>query len=145
MNVIILVGLPGSGKSTVATKHFPNYVRVNQDILGTRESCLDVARFNLEQNKDIIIDRANINKEQRKYWVNLALGFGAKNVTCIYLDVPEEECIARIHVRKNHETIAEEMPLEKKRSIVYNFNKSFEMPTLSEGFSTVVITRNFDR
>lgn len=145
MNVIILVGLPGSGKSTVAAKYFPNYTRISQDVLGTRGKCLEFMANQLAQNDDVIVDRANINKEQRKFWINLALGFGAKNVTCIYLDVPEEECIARIHVRKGHETIAEEMPLEKKRSIVYNFNKSFELPTLSEGFSTVVITRNFDR
>lgn len=144
MNVIVLVGLPGSGKSTVAKKYFPNYVRISQDLAGNREACIMDMKAAIKRDYDIIIDRTNINRAQRKYWIDLALGAGAKNLTCIYLDVGEEECIARINIRKGHETIKEDMPLEKKRAIVYNFNKSFERPELKEGFSTVIYTRNYE-
>jgi predicted kinase len=143
MKAIILVGLPGSGKSSVCHNWFPGYVRINQDTLGNRQACIDEMVRLLSEKKDVIIDRVNSTKQQRKFWVDIALQMGVESLTAVVLDVPTEECIARIHNRKNHPTIAEMMPLEKKRQIVYNFDKSFELPSISEGFSTVIIHKNY--
>jgi predicted kinase len=142
MKVIIMCGLPGSGKSTLSKNWFPNYFRISQDELGSRNKCIDVMRYALDSKTDVLVDRVNNTKSQRKFWLDLALQAGATAITCVYIQVPEEECIARIHERKGHETISSEMSLDKKREIVYNFNKNFEMPTLDEGFSSILITRN---
>jgi len=142
MRVIILTGLPGAGKSTVCKNWYPNYVRINQDNLGSRDACIKEMIQCLEQNQNVIVDRVNHTTKQRKFWIDLALQHGAESVTSVVLQVPEEECVARIHNRKDHETIKEDMPLEQKKSIVYKFNKDFEMPSLSEGFSTIIIHRN---
>jgi bifunctional polynucleotide phosphatase/kinase len=142
MNVVILTGLPGAGKSTVCKDWFPNYVRINQDTLGNRQACIDEMRKQLDQGHDVVIDRVNHTKQQRSFWIDVAKGYPVKTITSVVLAVPEEECIARIHARRDHETISEDMPLEKKKSIVYKFHHEFEMPTLSEGFNTVIIHRN---
>lgn len=143
MRVIILTGLPGCGKSTVATQWFPNYTRINQDELGDRQACIESMRNALERNFDVIVDRTNVTRDQRKHWIDLALGYGAESLTSIFLDVPEEECIARIDLRKDHPTIKEDMPLEKKKSIVYSFNRTLQIPSLTEGFKTIIIHSNF--
>jgi bifunctional polynucleotide phosphatase/kinase len=142
MNVVILTGLPGSGKSTVCKDWFPTYTRINQDALGNRQACIDEMRKQLDAGNSVVIDRVNVTKQQREIWIDVAKGYPVKSITSVVLAVPEEECIARIHVRKDHETITEDMPLEKKKSIVYNFHQMYEMPTLSEGFNTVIIHRN---
>lgn len=142
MKVILLIGIPGSGKSTICKNWFPKYTRINQDELGDRKKCIAAMHLALQKKQDVIIDRCNMTIEQRKHWVNLALEYGAEAITCIVLDVNEEEAIARIHDRKDHPTIQSSMSLEKKREIVYSFGKTAEFPQLSEGFTSIVITRN---
>lgn len=141
MKVVILCGLPGSGKSTFRNK-YPGYEYINQDELGNRRKCIGIFKTYLKANKNVIIDRTNINKMQRKIWIDLAKEFGVKEINCVFLKVDPEECIKRIHERKNHPTIKELESLDKKKEIVYNFVKSFEMPEIEEGFDKILIIRN---
>jgi predicted kinase len=140
--MIILVGLPGSGKSTIAETHFKqDYYYINQDKMGNREACISAVKKVLESGGNVIIDRVNSTRKQRAYWIELGIGYNCSSITCIVLDVDPEICVGRIVDRKGHETITEEMDIEKKRQIVHQFAKTFESPTLEEGFSSIVITR----
>jgi atypical dual specificity phosphatase len=142
MKVVVLIGIPGSGKSTFARKFFPNFVYVNQDALGDRKACIEAATAALEAGKDVVIDRCNVNKSQRKHWIDLALGYSVDDLIAVSLDVHEEECIARVVSRKEHPNLNHETSLEKIREIVYNFNKSFESPSHDEGFNVLMSVRN---
>jgi len=139
-SVVILVGTPGSGKSTLA-KEFTDHVRISQDVLGSRQNCINECHKHLSSGKSVIIDRTNINRQQRGYWTNIANYYGITNVHCIVLELDPEECIHRISHRVGHETISEHLSIDEKRKIVYNFHKSFEMPSLNEGFKTITITK----
>lgn len=141
--MILLVGLPGSGKSRHYIRHYDNYVYINQDTLGTRDKCIKACEEALRKKQSVIIDRCNFNREQRKYFIDLALEYGVKSIKAIWLFVPEEECIARINIRKNHPTIPEELSLEKKMEIVFKLNKLFEPPTMDEPLSEIQIIRNY--
>ena len=135
-----MVGVPGSGKSTLCEKQFSSYTRVSQDELGNRDACIKKCHELMEKKVDIIIDRTNINKKQRKYWIDLGLHYGYE-INCVVLIINEEEAIARIHNRNNHPTITKEMSLEKKKFIVYNFGREYEAPVLDEGFNSILFTR----
>ena len=140
MRVIILTGLPGSGKSTISKTRFPGYYRINQDDLGSRDKCVEEFKQAADAGKDIIIDRCNVNKAQRRLWIKLALDFDAESIDCIYLDINEEEAVARSLHRNNHPTMAN-LPLAKLKQIVYNFSKELEPPTLDENFSSILFIR----
>jgi predicted kinase len=138
--MIVLVGYPGSGKTTLAQNIYPEYERISGDVLGNQNKCIDACHKALSEGKSVVIDRTNINKSQRAHWINLATYYGVK-AKAIYLEVDVDECIARIHLRKNHETIKEDLSLDDKRCIVSMFHKNFEMPSLSEGFEEIIIKK----
>ena len=145
MKVLILCGVPGSGKTTFAKEKYSNYYRISQDDLGSKEKCKEEFLKAIHGYKNVLVDRCNHNSDQRRYWINIALQSGVESIDAIYLVVPEEEAIARIIARKEHLTINEKLSLEKKKSIVYFFNKELteDPPKLEEGFKTVTWIRNY--
>jgi predicted kinase len=78
-SLLLLVGLPGSGKSMFAnaleTIRPDQYVVINQDKLKTRQKCLDETKKILlmepPTNKCVIIDRCNFNTAQRHHFFEL--------------------------------------------------------------------------
>jgi predicted kinase len=143
--MIILCGIPGSGKSTFAKGAYPHYVYINQDTEGSRKKCEQLTIAALEAGKNVIIDRCNVTTAQRKVWIDLALQHGYKSIKAIWLDVPAEECIARIVARKEHPNLGSKQGVDKIRQVVYNFgsDEDNEYPVLREGLNEVIYKRNW--
>ena len=70
--MIIMVGFPGSGKSTICKRHLiPNkYAHINRDTLKTR--CLKVCEEELKAGKSVVIDNTNPSKKDRAKYIDLA-------------------------------------------------------------------------
>lgn len=106
--LLLLVGIPGSGKSTFASsleEALPwKYVRVNQDTLGTRQACEAAARQALQQHKCPVIDRCNFNIKQRQPFLDVAKECSVP-VDCVVFNYSLDTCVARCQQRKAHETI----------------------------------------
>lgn len=132
---IILVGLPGSGKSTFCELFYSNKLKtniINQDLMG-RKLCEESLLKSIKENDITILDRVNFSKEDRKYWLNLSL-LPAKQCLCIYLSTPKFICIDRVKNRDNHPTI-------KKgggERIINDISTKFEIPDKVEGFKDVI-------
>lgn len=141
MKVVILVGSPGSGKSTLCRTEFADYIRISQDDLGSKEACLKLFNESLSANKNCIIDRCNVTVGQRREWINIAQLFGA-TVQAVYLQAEPTLCVKRLSTRHNHPTISTQtMSIDKMRVIVRKFNNDTEIPTLDEHFSSVLHIR----
>ena len=104
--LLILVGLPGSGKSTAAaTLESRGWVRINQDTLGSRPACEAAASAALAAGRSVVVDRVNFDVRQRGTWVALARSTRVP-VAALELRLPIEVCVARAMARTDHPTIA---------------------------------------
>lgn len=132
--LIVFVGYPASGKSTLST-HIVKYfgedqiVRINQDESG-RKATTEQFNQNLKNSKTIIVDNCNLTKEKRKVWIDLA--FNTNQAWCVYFNYNMEELKYRIVRRINHPTVKNGL---KILSVVKD---QLEEPTLSEGFSKII-------
>ncbi len=105
--LIVMVGPPGSGKSTYAntSPHTASYSYINQDSQGRDHLILfDVA---IMAGKDIVVDRMGFSKSQRSRYLGKAKENGY-DTEIVVLHVPYRVCLERCLARKNHETIKDE-------------------------------------
>jgi len=132
VRLLILVGFPGSGKSTVAANlhQFSGWVVVNQDTLGDRKKCVEEARLALQGKQKVVIDRCNISRVQRRVWLGVADEFEV-GAACLWLDVAPQECGIRVLERFGHETLPAE---ESSLQVIDSFAQRLERPVEAEGF-----------
>lgn len=140
--VILLVGPPGSGKSTHA-KNYPHHIVISQDeFKGSKSKFLERYNALLQLNDSIVIDRCNINKSQRKLLIDIAKARGVKHIKCDVFQVPKDECYRRVRSRVNHQTIPESTSDTKIKSIVESFFNSYEPPKTEEGFESITLVEH---
>lgn len=140
--VIVLVGLPCSGKSTVAEKLVAKgYSRICQDELGSRNKCKGAMVEAVKKGNKVIIDRVNFDRQQRASWIDLAHKLGVMNVRCVWLNVDKDTCKSRLKGRTNHPTIKDE---QTGVHVIDKFDKLFEEPKLDEGFANIEVYDNID-
>lgn len=134
--MIIMVGLQGSGKSSLS-KHISEkygYEIVNQDTLKTKAKCVKKVTELVTQNKSFIVDCTNPSKEARKEWIAL-IDKDIYDVRVILMTTPKEICMHN-NTYRAYTTDAKFVP-----EIAYRMYKSkFKEPELSEGFSEIIKT-----
>ncbi|PHH71090.1 hypothetical protein CDD82_6757 [Ophiocordyceps australis] len=137
--VIVFCGPPASGKSTFFWRHVEplGYERVNQDLLKTREKCLQVAKELLANKKSIAIDNTNADVETRALWVGLA----KKNkvpIRCLWFKTPLHLCEHNDAVRALNKTLNPEARPGLPKLAFTSFASRYKAPTSAEGFEDVV-------
>ncbi|KAF8477536.1 polynucleotide kinase 3 phosphatase-domain-containing protein [Kalaharituber pfeilii] len=139
IELVILVGPPGAGKSSFTKRHLCplGYERVNQDIFKSRDKCMKAAAEFLEGKKSVVIDNTNADVETRKLWIGLAKKFSIP-IRCIYLTTPLHVCQHNDAVRAFGGDIFGQVNPEKRKAlpkIAFSSYKSrFVEPQLDEGF-----------
>mmetsp|Transcript_277 Transcript_277/g.751 ORF Transcript_277/g.751 Transcript_277/m.751 type:complete len:193 (-) Transcript_277:23-601(-) len=131
----LLVGLPGSGKSTCAELFAQRgWTVVNQDALGTRKRCERVAAAALDAGERVVVDRCNFDRTQRSHWTRILAGRG--RAVCLWLDVPAETCVARVLGREAHRTLP---PEPESAAVVHKLARTFVAPSAEDERFDVVV------
>ena len=130
--IIIMIGYPGSGKSTVA-KHIckdVNYVHIEGDIYKTSPKMIKASKEFMVEGKSIVFDATNSSKKKRKEYIDHALKFDY-NVKCVHVSTPLDIAFKRNRLRVDKKQVPK---------IVYSvYAKYYEPPTEDEGFVLIVI------
>ncbi|OQR67767.1 bifunctional polynucleotide phosphatase/kinase-like, partial [Tropilaelaps mercedesae] len=162
VELIVLVGYPASGKTTLAREMIEarDYMHVNQDKLGSLESCLKAVKQALEDGKRVIVDNTNVQKDQRKssgvtvHTSTRRLSF----VGSVLIDtiVPYMSAAASLtslclcdsnlrQVRHNNKfrlltgTDSQHQNITDKT--LYSLRKRFQQPDAEEGFDQIVVVK----
>jgi len=138
--VMILVGIPGSGKSTFSKQLVGRgWERCNQDELGHRRKVEQMVAQYLKEGKNVVVDRCNFDISQRHVWVKLASSHGVPWLICVILRTPPDVCKRRVSARTDHPTIPAG---ESGHAIVDKFKEIFVDPSVYEGFCEIDELRN---
>ncbi|KAF9429857.1 Dual specificity protein phosphatase 23 [Podila epigama] len=142
--LIILTGLPGSGKSHLVTsllQEFPDhFVRISQDELGSRSVCERLLAQSMRHQQQslairgptkalpmtIFVDRCNPTASERKEWYEVA--FQPDNTVLVWFSMSADKCIERASAREGHPTVSTEMAPK----VVKSFAASFEAPQFAK-------------
>ena len=117
---VILVGPPGSGKTTIAHQVFDTHTYINQDIQGKEHlHNFDMAVL---AGEDVIIDRMNFNKLQRSRYLDIAKTNGYET-EIVVIHESYKTCLERCLKRQDHPTIKDE---QSARSALATFFGKYE-------------------
>ena len=133
---IVIIGAPGSGKSTLSNRVFAaaGYEVINMDTLGSQAKCLKLTRAALQEGKSVVVDNTNPTVATRGKYLDLARGAGAP-ARCIVLSTSME---LALHLNHYRQLVTNG---ERRRVPIiafHTYNKRYEEPTAAEGFTSVV-------
>lgn len=147
--IVVMVGLPASGKSTLIKHNYSDYTLVSsddyiekiaasqnktygdvfKDAVGPAHTNMNATfRDAIQNNENIVWDQTNLTKRKRRSILSQIPSHYKK--TCVVFDVPEDIRADRQKGRKN-KSIPDH--------VVNSMRQSFEMPTKDEGFDRIVV------
>jgi predicted kinase len=134
MELILFIGIPGSGKSTFYTRQFlDTHLRINRDMLRTetREKILIDACLLAKQ--PFVIDNTNVTAEKRAAYIARAKPARFR-VVGYFFNCSVEEALKRNEQRAGKARVP--------KVAIYAMAKKLEPPQLSEGFDHLYLVKN---
>lgn len=130
--MIIMVGYPGSGKSSFCKRHLNSYERVNLDELKSYSKCVAVIERSLLGSESVVVDNTCPDVSSRKRYIELAEKHKIP-VRCFVMNTTLEHAKHNNRFRRIAESGAQ-VP-----GIAFNtFKSRYKAPCVTEGLSDVL-------
>lgn len=153
--VTVMVGLQGSGKSTIAKqiqekKGQENCVIVSSDAIRkeynnqiTNDKVFKLyyarAKNLLQSGIDVVLDATNITMKSRRQIFEYLKGVECRK-ECYIVNTPVNICAKRLLDRNQDTSNQVEVPLD----VLYKYEKSFEIPFYEEGWDYIAVHKDSD-
>jgi len=128
MEVIIIVGIAGSGKTTVCKKLFPNHKHISLDEIRkhNRRKEYKLIEQNLQQGNSIVIDDTNLTRHIRSGHIIRVKNYNPR-IVAVFLDYS----IQRIQMQNSKRE--RQLP----DHVLFRMKKQLEPPSYDEGFDYI--------
>ncbi len=126
MEMILFIGIPGSGKSTFyRERFFDTHLRINLDMLKTRHREQVLIEACILGKQSFVVDNTNVTRAERARYISLVKPAGFE-ITGYYFRADLESALQRNAQRGGRAQIVH-------RGVVGRY-RQLELPQLSEGF-----------
>tara|TARA_X000000368_G_C23003548_1_gene700056 strand:- start:357 stop:1217 length:861 start_codon:yes stop_codon:yes gene_type:complete len=126
--IIVMVGYPGSGKTTISEKiNKDKYVVISGDKFANSKNMIKESEKYLAVGKSVIYDATNPTIEKRKEYINVAKKYNIES-RCINVKTDIIESMFRNNKRDKV------IP----KIVYYVFRKKYQEPNISEGFTEII-------
>jgi predicted kinase len=133
MQAILLIGLPGSGKSSFyKDRFFQTHVRISRDLLKTPYRQQQLLELCLATDQRFVIDNTNPSRADRLPYIVAAKGKRFQ-VVGYYFESKVADCLER-NARRS---IADRVP----EVAIFATAKKLELPAIDEGFDELYYVR----
>jgi predicted kinase len=137
LECVILVGIPGSGKSTFTRSRYPQYECVSKDLLSPhardKQARQDAAlRAAFRAGRSVVVDNTNVTPADRAAIIAIAREFGAR-VIGYYLEISTREAVARNERREGRAKVP--------KVAIFTAAKRLVPPAAAEGFDELHVVR----
>lgn len=126
-NAIMMIGYPGSGKTTF-TEKLKDYDVLHGDDFKIESKLKKELKNKLDLGKSVVLDATNYNKKKRKVFLDIIKSYKIP-IKAVHMNTSFEESFYRNSLR------------DKKvpKIAFYVYRKRFEPPSLDEGFDEIVL------
>lgn len=131
--LILLVGPPCSGKTHYCNCVLKDCTRISQDDMGKIGHMDQLVKAIEDGVENVVIDRMNFNKMQRKRYIDLA--DDNCHVQVVILNFSTPILHERLANRSSHPTIQD---VETGKKVIKFFQDNYEEPSLDEGIDEIV-------
>lgn len=138
MVLAMMIGIPGSGKSTFAKAHLQGEYLSSDDLrdelgkINIWDEMLQRTEAALSSGKDVIYDATSIKKKDRESALRIARKYGASKTAYVML-TPYEKCLTWNCKRSENRVVPED--------VIKRMHDNYEPPTNEEFDEIIYINR----
>ena len=123
--LILMIGIPGSGKSTFCREYFSEYEHLSLDVLHTRHRETIALQAAIAARKNCIVDNTNVSVAERAKFIEAGRSAGYR-IVGYYMRSKIDECLKRNAQRSGKMRIPDAGVIGRAAQL--------EIPKYAEGF-----------